>query len=218
MFDGSCKTSSKLSLNDCLQVGPVVQPDLFSHLLSFRQYEYAIKSDIVKMFRQFVINSKNADLQRIFWREDLSKPVQEFRLLTVTYGTSAAPFLATRCLVQLALDHGDAFPLAKEALLKNHYVDDLLKSTMTSREANQVLVQLKSLLEIAGLELGKFNSNKKEVLDSIAFIKQDSNEVTALGDVSKALGVRWNCGEDVLTFSDFTPVCENLSKRILSSK
>ena len=37
---------------------------------------------------------------------------------TVTYGTSAAPYLATRCLKKLAEDNQTEFPRAAEALSK----------------------------------------------------------------------------------------------------
>lgn len=42
------------------------------------------------------------DLQRIFWREDDSKPIRIYRLKTVTYGTATAPYLATKTLNYLA--------------------------------------------------------------------------------------------------------------------
>lgn len=51
VFDGSCKTSTKLSLNDLQMVGPVVQDDLISILIRFRQHKYIISADIEKMFR-----------------------------------------------------------------------------------------------------------------------------------------------------------------------
>lgn len=49
-----------------------------------------------------------------------------YRLLTVTYGTAAAPFLANRVLKQLALDEGMKYPLAVSILKDNVYVDDLM--------------------------------------------------------------------------------------------
>jgi hypothetical protein len=38
VFDGGSKTSNGLSLNDILQVGPTVQPDLYSIVLLFRTH------------------------------------------------------------------------------------------------------------------------------------------------------------------------------------
>ncbi|GFX41413.1 integrase catalytic domain-containing protein [Trichonephila clavipes] len=50
-------------------------------------------------------------LQRILWRENMDEPIKTFELSTVTYGTTSAPFLATRTLKQLALDEAGNFPL-----------------------------------------------------------------------------------------------------------
>lgn len=52
VFDGSAKTSTGISLNDSLLVGPTLQPDVFSHWISFREEQYVITGDIEKMYRQ----------------------------------------------------------------------------------------------------------------------------------------------------------------------
>jgi len=54
---------------------------------------------------------------------------------SVTYGTSAAPFLATRCLSKLADDIQDKYPRVAQALSKDFYVDNLLSGTTTMKEA-----------------------------------------------------------------------------------
>ncbi|XP_033231494.1 uncharacterized protein LOC117182505, partial [Belonocnema kinseyi] len=48
VFDGSAKTSSGLSLNDVQSVGPVIQSDLFSILLRFRQHRIVLSADITQ--------------------------------------------------------------------------------------------------------------------------------------------------------------------------
>ena len=53
-------------------------------------------------------------------------PIQTYRLNTVTYGSAPAPYLAIRCLQQLANDEQERFPRGA-AIHKNHsYVDDNL--------------------------------------------------------------------------------------------
>ncbi|XP_062538645.1 uncharacterized protein LOC134206917 [Armigeres subalbatus] len=49
VFDASCKTSSGVSLNDALIVGPVIQDDLISITLRFRLLSVAIVADVEKM-------------------------------------------------------------------------------------------------------------------------------------------------------------------------
>jgi hypothetical protein len=105
VFDGSAKTSNGLSLNDILQVGATVQPDLYSIVLRFGTHKVCFTAEIKKMYRQILLHPKDRDLQRSPWRYSSEKPIQEYRLTTLTYGTSSAPFLATRCLKKLADDN-----------------------------------------------------------------------------------------------------------------
>jgi hypothetical protein len=51
VFDGSAKSSNGTALNDHLLVGPNLQKDIFSLLVDFRQYQYALSADVLKMFR-----------------------------------------------------------------------------------------------------------------------------------------------------------------------
>jgi hypothetical protein len=51
VFDGSAKTSNGLALNNILQVGPTVQPDLYSIVLRFRSHQVCFTADIAKMYR-----------------------------------------------------------------------------------------------------------------------------------------------------------------------
>jgi len=67
VFDGFCKTSTGLSLNDVLMVGPIIQDDLFSVLTKFRTFKIALTANITKMYRQVLIEpTQNSSLQRIF--------------------------------------------------------------------------------------------------------------------------------------------------------
>ncbi|XP_054720626.1 uncharacterized protein LOC129230250 [Uloborus diversus] len=65
VFDASSKTSSGLSLNDLLMVGPRVQPELFPILIQFRLFNVAICADVEKMFRQIKVHEEDVDWQRI---------------------------------------------------------------------------------------------------------------------------------------------------------
>ena len=51
VFDGSCRSSNGLSLNDTLLVGPTEQQDLYSIVLRLRTYQIAFTADIAKMYR-----------------------------------------------------------------------------------------------------------------------------------------------------------------------
>ncbi|KAF2889157.1 hypothetical protein ILUMI_17016 [Ignelater luminosus] len=98
VFDASAKSSNNRSLNDNLMSGPVIQQDLFSIISRFRTFQYVLTRDITKMYHQIRVNYEDANYQLIFWRDSSDKPVQTYRLLTLTYGTKPASFIVTRCL------------------------------------------------------------------------------------------------------------------------
>jgi hypothetical protein len=159
VFDGSAKSSNGLSLNDILQVGATVQPDLYSTVLRFRIHQICFTADIAKMYRQILIHPQDRDLQRILWRHSPEEPIQEYQLNTVTYGTSAAPFLATRCLKTLVEDNTDNHPKAAQVLRNDFYVDDLLSGTSTLEEAIQLYHELSTFFQLSTFN-SRFYSTK----------------------------------------------------------
>lgn len=101
MFDASARSSSGASLNDVLCVGPKLQTDISDILLRCRLSKFVFTADIAKMHRQILVRPEDCAYQHIFWRYSPEHKVQEYELLTVTYGVSAAPYLAIRCLHEL---------------------------------------------------------------------------------------------------------------------
>jgi len=78
------------------------------------------------MYREVRIYEDDRELQRVLWRRSAEEPLRSYELSTVTYGTASAPYLATRCLQQLAEDESTGFSLTPETLTNNFYVDDVL--------------------------------------------------------------------------------------------
>ncbi|XP_055714822.1 uncharacterized protein LOC129808940 [Phlebotomus papatasi] len=198
VFNASSKSQSGLSLNDCLKVGPVVQPTLVSVLLRFRQHKFALTCDIVKMYLQVLLEPKHRDYQRFVWRENADDPVKAFRFRTVCFGVAPSPFLATRVLNQLVADEGEDFPLASRAILSNFYVDDCLMSSVTSvEELLELKGQLISLLNRAGMQLSKFKSNCPYAIED----KPATQQTLHFEDETvKTLGMIWNPNSDTFQY------------------
>ncbi|XP_058828513.1 uncharacterized protein LOC131688327 [Topomyia yanbarensis] len=144
VFDGSCKSSNHLSLNDLLLTGPTVQPTLLAIVLIFRLHRYVMTADIEKMYRQILVHPDDRPLQQILWRQHEADPIRQYRLNTVTYGTSCAPFLVTRTLNQLAEDDDKDFPLAAPIVKEGFYVDDLL----TGSDSLEAIVESSQLIGV----------------------------------------------------------------------
>lgn len=65
VFDASCLTTSNVSLNDILRVGPVVQPDLYDILIRFRSHKIALTADLSKIYRRIWLNKSHWKYQCI---------------------------------------------------------------------------------------------------------------------------------------------------------
>ncbi|XP_058817486.1 uncharacterized protein LOC131680793 [Topomyia yanbarensis] len=199
VFDGSAKTTSGHSLNDLLQVGPVLQDELISIVLRFRLFHVAIVADIEKMYRQILVHPDDQPLQRIFWRFDPSEELTEYQLSTVTYGLAPSSFLAIRTLYSLADDYERDFPAAAVAIKKGFYVDDFLHGAPSVESAIQLRDEMCELLHKGGFRLRKWCSNFKEVLQDIPpELRTTQSELQLDPDESiKTLGILWEPALDV---------------------
>ena len=215
VFNASMLTTTKLSLNNCLMIGPRVQSDLISILIRSRTYKYIISADIVQMYRQFLIHEEDTKFQKIFWRSSPDKPLKVYELVTVTFGVASAPFLATRCLNQLAEDYGENYPLAKSAILRDFYVDDVFSGTNTLSTAIKLQEELTTLLASAGLELNKWCSNDDLILNMIPAEKHGKKFPLYFGNehAIKTLGLIWIPKDDVFKIWVHCKNIANPSKR-----
>ncbi|XP_039447364.1 uncharacterized protein LOC120426643 [Culex pipiens pallens] len=202
VFDGSCRTSSGVSLNDRLLIGPNNNEDLYDVYCRFRTYPVVFVSDIEKMYRQVRVDKQDTDFQRIVWRDDPDQPVQHYRLTTVTYGTSSAAYLATESLRQAARDNAEKHPVAADRILKGFYVDDLMSGADTVEEAQELAGQITTILGEAGFVLRKWSSNAPELLENIADSRQGPVpvEFTNVTASVKALGIHWSPTSDWFEF------------------
>lgn len=218
VFNASTITTSGNSLNDKLMVGPCIQENLFNIIVRFRTFQYVLTADIAMMYRQIEMSKDDRSLQSILWRRDTNEPIQIFTLNTVTYGTSSAPFLATRCLKQLAIEDGYKFPLASSVVTRDFYMDDVLTGTHTREEALALHEQLDRLLSLAQFKLRKWRSNDLEILKHIE--SQYNNEslmVIKSEDPIKTLGLRWDAKTDTFQYYLNNDQGKRVTKRTILS-
>ncbi|XP_070132588.1 uncharacterized protein [Drosophila bipectinata] len=222
VFDASAVTSSGKSLNDLLHKGPTVQNSIFSILLRFRTYKYVFTADIEKMYRQIWINPEDQYFQTIVWRNNPSEDLRYYRLKTVTYGTKAAPYLATKCLQHIAQKGRKEYPNGAAALENDFYVDDCLTGAETIPEALQRQQQLNKLLQNSGFKLRKWCTNNFQVLQGVPREDITSNvqlEETSYEDYTiKTLGITWTPTTDHLCGKTEIATKANISRRDVVSE
>ncbi|XP_062713178.1 uncharacterized protein LOC134290149 [Aedes albopictus] len=202
VFDASCRSKSGLSLNDVLLAGPTVQDTLVTIVIRFRIFEFVVSADIEKMYRQVLVSEQDQPLTRIVWRDHPDLPLKIYQLLTVTYGTSCAPFLAIRVLQKLADDEEQRFPLAARALRRDFYVDNLLTGSNDTSSLAATCKQLIAMLASAGLPLRQWSSNNQTVLNAIPPELRETETLLDLDHEASVttLGLRWEPATDFLSF------------------
>lgn len=198
VFDGSAVPERGKSLNDELLIGCSLQQDIRDLITRWRLHKICLVADIQKMYRQILVSKDDVDYQRILWREFPTQPIEEYRLLTVTYGISCAPFLAIRTLHQLAEDEKHDFPIEAEILKSDLYMDDLMTGASTEEDAVRLQKRLTELLARGGFPLHKWASNSEVVLSHIPENDKDpQNSVNIkVEDTLKTLGITWNPQKD----------------------
>ncbi|XP_062713174.1 uncharacterized protein LOC134290145 [Aedes albopictus] len=223
VFDASARSDTNVSLNDVLMNGPTIQDTLAAIVLRSRKYKFLFSADVIKMFRQVRVDDRDTSFQKILYRDDPTTELSVFELKTVTYGTSCAPFCATACLRQLAIDEEKDFPLGARVVKQDVYMDDAITGADSLEEALKCQSQLIELLKRGGFELHKWCANTPELLQRIpehAREQQVNIEEREFNDLIKTLGLLWDPSADVFLFrmqpNDESP--EVYTKRLVLSE
>ena len=205
VFDGSTKTTSGVSLNDQLLLGPTVHPPLNDVLIRFQRYPYVLTTDVSKMYHAISLAPEDRDYHRFLWRDKPTDPVTDYRMTRVTFGITSAAFLATNSVRHVAEENESELPLAAKVVKESFYVNDGLPSVETKQEAIQLHHELSNLFSRGGFKLHKWDSNSREVLNSISPEIRSTNLGNSDNFV-KTLGMEYSSTSDHFQFS-----CANLS-------
>ena len=157
VFDASAKSSSGVSLNDILLVGPTIHPPLIDVLLRFRLHRIALTADVSKMYRAVELTDEDKDLHRFVWRSRPTDTLQDYRMTRVTFGVSASSFAANMSVWQNAIDSAHEYPLAARVVEDSFYVDDCLSGADDVENAITLYDQLRKLFQRGGFLLRKSN-------------------------------------------------------------
>lgn len=198
VFDASAKDLEGHSLNENIMNGPRLQQELLDHLLRFRFFKIAFTSDVAKMYRQILINPNDKKFQLILWRPDPQGEIKTFSLNTVTFGTTSAPYLAVKTLIQLSEDEKLRFPRGSKCLKNGFYIDDCIFGADSVEEALEIQYQTRSILSSAGFHLRKWSSNATAIIEAVPESDRETKDLFDFGSNSsvKTLGVQWCPSDD----------------------
>ena len=207
VFDASAKGYNGASLNDCMQSGPNLLPDLVAILLRFRRWQFTLTTDVVKAFLQIGVHPDERDAHRFVW-EDNGK-MRVMRFTRIPFGNKASPFL----LMATIKHHLATQPPthAVNELNENLYMDDWLTGCDDEQTAFDMFAEAQQVMNGAGMQLSKWSSNSESVC------KLFGDNSTA-GSSTKVLGMKWDAKTDAFSFEGIT-VNDNicLTKRVVLS-
>ena len=116
VFDASAKSSSGMSLNDILLVGPTIHSSLIDVLLRFRIHPITLTADVSKMYRAIELAPEDKDYHCFVWRNSPDKPLIDYRMKRLTFGISVSSFIANMAIKQNATGFAAEYLLAESVV------------------------------------------------------------------------------------------------------
>ena len=206
------------SLNDCLEVGPSLQPMIFDILLRNRLNFLCITGDIQKAFLQIKVDSKDRDALRVLWYENLdSRTFLQYRFTRVIFGSGPSPYILGATLQKHVSQYAEKYPTTTDELLKNTYVDDVQSGGRQKEELLKVKEKAIKIMEEGGFQLHKWHSNIPEVEAPLS-ASGNALASTVSPAYAKILGVPWNKTEDRLEIGFMKPLKEANDNKLTKRK
>ncbi|XP_058826816.1 uncharacterized protein LOC131686839 [Topomyia yanbarensis] len=206
-----------ISLSSLLLTGPDQLASLLSVLHKFREFRVAITGDIREMFHQVMVNETDQQCQRFLWRDgDSSRHPDVFIMKVMTFGATCSPSCAQFVKNHNAQQFENQFPRAVEAIVDEHYVDDMLSSVESEEEAIKLAKDVHFIHAQAGFEIRHWLSNSQHVIEALN-AGLDTEKSLNIGNepaTEKILGMWWCTTTDSFTFK----VSPRIDRALLSGK
>ena len=235
VFNGSDKGGKYgVSLNDCLHVGPSLNPLLFDILLRFRESRVALTGDIEKAFPNVEVDEKVRDFLRFLWVDDIDEDnfkLEVYRFNRVVFGLNASPFLLNATIRHHVGKYAEDDLRFFERMRNGFYVDDLVTGSDTVEEALDIFQKAKVRMAEAWFHLRKWVTNDRTLREQMHAQEGEATIIASLEDESyaktslttqcqrvdtqlhKVLGLSWDCDADTIHFK-----FENAIKKAVESK
>lgn len=199
VFNCSAPTSTGVSLNELLHKGPTIQNSTFIIHVRFRTFPIVVMGDIEKMYLQVKVREQDRKFQRAMWRHN--GKIVTLQSNTLTFGETPAPYLAIRCLQELAQEHKSEFPNGARALEKDTYVDNVATGANSVQEAIDIRTQISEILNCGKFHICQWASNHPEALSGLKQEEINPELHLHADDTVNLLGVRYEAKRDRYIYS-----------------
>jgi hypothetical protein len=199
------ETNSQLSLNDCLNPGPVLQNQLWNILVRARFSAILLAGDLEKAFLQIRIKELERDALRFHWKAPGSGNIEIYRFTRALFGLTCSPFLLGGVLSEHLNSWEERRPELVKEIRDGLYVNDLMMGGARVGEVAEKRVKAIEVFEDATFKLHKWHSNVRELEEPNDQLSADEEPTFAkqkLGsnqNETKLLGLPWNKSDDTLS-------------------
>ena len=212
VYDASARASTESpSLNDCLEVGPPLQPLLFDVILRNRMKPIALTGDLKQAFLQIRIAEQDRDAMRLHWLSDLeTRKIAQYRFTRAIFGGGPSPFLLGATIAEHLKQYEEKQFEVVQEIRDSLYVDDIISGGDEISNLHDMKSQMINIFKDGGFQLHKWHSNAAELEDCMS-----SNEAQTYADESlgarntetSILGLKWNKKQDLISVN-FLPAKE----------
>ena len=157
-------------MNKQLIPGSDLTNQIVGVLIRFREEQDVFMGDIEAMSYQVRIpKCQRSMLQFLQWEgSNFKNQTSDHQSCVHVIGCASSPSCCNYALKRTAIDNEFQFvPEAAKTLMKNFYVDNLLKSTPDAQSAISLIKAVTKVCKAGGFKLVKFISNSTVVLKSL---------------------------------------------------
>ena len=200
VFDCSARDRNGNSLNDTMVTGPVPDADLVRILTIWRQGKYAFNMDVKDCFLNILLHKTDQNKFRFLWYPDgicTGQPTT-YKFTSLIFGSKCSPWISSTCLWKLLDLHSETQPELVEKAKRGLWVDDILLSTETVQEAQDIIASLEKMFAMASFSLAKFTATDDTILDGLKDEQLLFERHSSPKGPVKALGVDWDLNTDEL--------------------
>ncbi|GIY54830.1 reverse transcriptase [Caerostris darwini] len=210
MFNCSSCAKGNLSLNDCLDQGPNLNPSVLDIILGFQKFKIGFCGDIEKAFLMIGIAEDDKKYLKFLWYpDDDNEDFKVMQMNLVVFGCNCSPFLLSATIKYHTGNYSEMNKGCFEMLNGSLYVGDLCHGADDVESAFNLSSDAVSILSDASFNLRKLHTNSKQLHD--LWIQNGLCEENSFekDNKLKVLGLVWNLEEDMLRV-DVTSLLESL--------
>jgi hypothetical protein len=202
VFDSSSNEGNGPSLNDALEMGPNLFPEVLATLLRFREQPVAIIGGIQQVFLHLSLDRNVRDLRNFLWyrifQDDegnhyTTNEVVTHRFTRLPFVITCSPFLLSVTVRELATMCREKCPKAAPPIDSHLFMDDFLAGVADGNKAIGIYYELTAMMKTIKLPMGKWATSFEELKEIWKPYGQEIQKTT------QALGVDWHAESDTLS-------------------